>query len=331
MVVDAASISARVRAVINEPFYTIDGVVATPLEYSESLSNLSGCHLYLKCENLQTTGSFKIRGATSAILNLCAGDRRKGVITASSGNHGAATAMAAQAQGIPVSIYVPSSISSVKEEKITSLGARLIKVDGPGENAEREAARVARDQGLAYISPYNDVDVIAGQGTIAEEIQRELPGVDAVFVSVGGGGLISGIGAHLKTYKPQVEIVGCWPQNSPCLLECIKAGTVIEVSELETLSDGTAGGVEEGAVTLPLCKEVLSASIEVSEREIAEAMELVYRHHGYIIEGAAGVALAGLLKNPRQYAGKKVVIVLCGGNISEEKFDKAMTMLDTAQ
>jgi len=331
VVIDAVSINERILAVLDKSFYSPGGVVATPLIYSDYLSKHSGCNVYLKCENLQTTGSFKLRGATSAILNLSDNDRRKGVITASSGNHGAATASAAQAQGIPVSIYVPTSIKSVKEKKITDCGARLIKVDGAGENAEREAVKAASDEGLTYVSPYNHADVVAGQGTIATELLNDLPELDAVFISVGGGGLISGIGSGLKIRKPQVEVIGCWPENAPCMLECMKVDKIIDVPETDTLSDATAGGIEPGALTLPLCQEVISTTVTVSEYEIAQAMKLVHQHHGYTIEGAAGVALAGLLKNPREYAGKNVVIVLCGENIPQETFDFALDMLNTDQ
>ncbi len=327
--IDAANINERILALLNKPFYSTEGVVKTPLIFSEYLSEHTGCHVYLKCENLQKTGSFKLRGATSAILNLSDSDKSRGVITASSGNHGAATAAAAQAQAMPVSIYVPTSISSVKEKKITDRGARLIKIEGPGVNAELEAAKAAREEGLSYISPYNHAEVIAGQGTIADELLNDLPELDAVFVSVGGGGLISGIGSGLKIRKPQVEIVGCWPENSPCMLGCMKAGKVISVEESDTLSDSTAGDVEQGALTLPLCLEVILATVTVSEHEIAQAMKVIHQHHGYVVEGAAGVALAGLLKNPAQYGGKNVVIVLCGENISEEKFDVAMSMVNS--
>jgi threonine dehydratase len=328
VILDAASINKKIRTVLNKSFYSPGGVVKTPLIFSDYLSKHSGCNVYLKCENLQTTGSFKLRGATSAILNLSKRDKRKGVITASSGNHGAATAMAAQAQAMPVSIYVPTSISSIKEKKITDCGARLIKIEGAGENAEREAVKAARAEGLTYVSPYNHADVIAGQGTIADELLNDLPEIDAVFVSVGGGGLISGIGSGFKTHKPQVEIVGCWPVNAPCMLGCMKAGKIIEVAETDTLSDATAGGIEQEALTLPLCQEVISSTVTVSEYEIAQAMKLVHQHHGYVIEGAAGVALAGLLKEPQHYAGMNVVIVLCGQNISPEKFDFALSMPD---
>ncbi len=324
MDLDKSGMADKIAALLDGPFYSDTGVLKTPLEYSRALAGLSGCKVYLKCENLQTTGSFKIRGATSAVLKLSEADKVKGVITASSGNHGAATATAAKALGIPVTIYVPESISALKEEKITRSGATLIKVPGTGEIAEREAARVAREQGLTYISPYNHVDIIAGQGTIGEEILADLPDVDAIFASVGGGGLISGIGSRVLCSNPQVEIVGCWPEHAPAMLECMRAGKVIDVPEQATLSDGTAGGVDEDSLTLPLCKAVISSTVTVSESEIAHAMKLVHAHHGYIIEGAAGVALAGLLKNSERYQGKNVVIVLCGENVSEDTFKAAM-------
>jgi threonine dehydratase len=324
MTITIADISSKTGALLNQAFYSEGGVVKTPLLHSPALSELSGCNLYLKCENLQTTGSFKIRGATSAILNLPAGEKE--VVTASSGNHGAATATAAKAHGISVSIYVPEAINEVKENKIISAGATLVKIPGPGDNAEAEAARVAAERELSYISPYNHADIVAGQGTLGAEILDQLPEVNAIFASVGGGGLISGIGCHLHTHKPGTEIVGCWPGNSTAMLQCMRAGKVIEVSEENTLSDGTAGGVEQGSLTLNLCEDVISSTTTVSEWEIARAMALVHQHHDFIVEGAAGVALAGLLQNPDAYKGRNVVIVLCGQNIATEKFEFAMDL-----
>lgn len=328
MSVDKSTIAKKTAALFKAKIYSDNGVVKTPLLYSKALSELSKCNLYLKCENLQNTGSFKIRGATSAILNLSESDKAKGVITASSGNHGAATATAAKALGIPVTIYVPTSISAAKEKKIISCGATLIKVPGAGENAERQAARDAKEKDLTYISPYNDVDVMAGQGTIGNEILADLPEVDAIFVSVGGGGLVSGIGSRIKSSTSDVEIVGCWPENAPAMLECMKVGTIIGVQEKETLSDGTAGGIDDNALTLSICQDVISTTVTVTENEIANAMKLVYDHHHYIVEGAAGVALASLFKNASKYKNKNVVVILCGGNISKDKFNLAMDMAD---
>ncbi len=328
MSIDTTTISQKTTALLKMPFYSENGVVKTPLIFSKALSELSGSNVYLKCENLQTTGSFKIRGATSALLNLSDSDRAKGVLTASSGNHGAATAAAAKSLDIPVSIYVPSSISPMKEAKILKSGAELIKVDGQGENAEREAARVAKEDGLTFISPYNHADIVAGQGSIVKELLTDLPDVDAVFISVGGGGLISGIGSNMKTAKPETEIVGVWPAHADAMLECMKANEIVEIIEKDTLSDGTAGGIEAGSITLPLCQQVIDSKVLVSETEIAEAMKLLYREHDFVTEGAAGVALAGLLKDANKYQGKNVVIVLCGKNITEELFNLAMQMVE---
>ncbi|ELR65622.1 Threonine dehydratase [Photobacterium marinum] len=330
MKIDKSIVAQRTAALQEKQFYSDNGVVKTPLVYSKVLSELCRCNLYFKCENLQNTGSFKVRGATSAMLNLSESDKVKGVITASSGNHGAATAMAAKTLGIPVTIYVPTSISAAKEEKILSCGATLIKVPGVGDNAERQAAADAKEQGLTYISPYNDLNIMAGQGTLAPEILEDLPDVDAIFISVGGGGLISGIGSWMKTRgcdaNKNVDIVGCWPENAPAMLECMKAGRIIEVPEKETLSDGTAGGIEEGAITLSVCQDVISATTTVTETEIADAMKSVFEHHHYKVEGAAGVALAGLLKNTSKYKNKNVVVLLCGGNISEDKFNSIVNI-----
>lgn len=326
MSVSVIEVDQQIVALLDRPFYSESGVRKTPLLHSVQLSALSGCNVYLKCENLQTTGSFKIRGATSALLNLGSDDRLRGVITASSGNHGAATATAASAQNIPVSVFVPTSISITKEVKITDCGATLIKIDGGGENAEREAARVSKEKNLTYVSPYNHPDVIAGQGTIAHELLEQLPELDVVFASVGGGGLISGVGSHLQCRKPGVTVVGCWPANATSMLACIEAGKVVEVAETSTLSDGTAGGVDAGAITLPLCQAVITDTVTVTETEIASAMELIKRHHGFVIEGAAGVAVAGMLKERTKHQGDNVVVVLCGENISDQNFELAMQM-----
>ena len=177
------------------------------------------------------------------------------------------------------------------------------------------AARAAATQAdKVFISPYNDLEVVAGQGTIAVELERQQPAVDAIFVSVGGGGLIGGIGAYQKMVSPRTEIVGCWPENSRVLYESLKAGQIIDFPEQPTLSESTAGGLERDSVTLGICKQVIDRCVLVTEDEIAAAMRLVHSRRQWVIEGAAGVALAGFLKDPDKYHGKTVVVVICGGN-----------------
>ena len=168
---------------------------------------------------------------------------------------------------------------------------------------------------MTYISPYNDPDVIAGQGTVGLELEEQLPQLDAVLVALGGGGLISGLGGYLKAARAELEVVACSPERSPVMHASLEAGRIVEMESGATLSDGTAGGVELGAITFELCREIVDASFLVNERQIAEAVRLVVSRHHTLIEGAAGVAVAGYLANRERFAGMQVAIVLCGANI----------------
>jgi threonine dehydratase len=197
-------------------------------------------------------------------------------------------------------------------------------MDRPPLDVELEARRQAELHGKTYISPYNDIDVVAGQGTIGVELARQAPDLAAVFVSVGGGGLISGIGTALKRLSPHTRVVGVWPENSPCMLAAMKAGAIVDVEESPTLSDATAGAVEAGSVTFPICSEVIDDTLTVTETEIASAMRTVAQTDRWIIEGAAGVAVAGLLKSTAQYQGRKVAAIVCGRNIAFDKFLRAI-------
>ncbi len=295
-------------------------VAETPLDFSPGLSAATGCEVLLKCEHLQPTGSFKVRGSANKIRVLSEAARRAGVITASTGNHGLGVARAGARAGVAVTVYVGASTQPQKIAAIRALGGTVVTIDGPPLEAELQARQQAALQGKTYISPYNDLDVVAGQGTIGVELARQEPGLAAVFVSVGGGGLISGIGTALARLSPATRVIGVWPENSPCTLEALKAGAIVDTVEYPTLSDATAGAVESGAVTFPLCKEVIDATLTVSEAEIRAAMRSVAQLDRWMIEGAAGVAVAGLLKSAAEFAGKKVAAVICGRNISLDKF-----------
>lgn len=174
--------------------------------------------------------------------------------------------------------------------------------------------------GRVFISPYNDQTVIAGQGTIGLELFRQNKNLDAVFISVGGGGLISGIASYLKQKRPATQIIGCYPENAPIMHECIKAGKIIPVAEQPTLSDATAGNLEPGSITFPLCRDFIDHHVLVSEDEIKQALRLLADTERMIVEGAAGVALAAFLKMANSLKGKNVAIVLCGRNINFSKF-----------
>lgn len=300
-------------------------VPVTPLEHSAALSRLTGCEVFLKCEHLQRTGSFKFRGASNKLLRLSAAMRERGVITASSGNHGLGVALAARTLGIAVTVYVPANASVSKIEAIRMMGARLVQVPGDALAAEMAALQQAGLTGQAYVPPYNDMDVIAGQGTIAMEMLEQEEGFDAVFTSVGGGGLISGIGTTFKARSPQTEIVGCWPANAPSMHASLAAGEIIEIDERETISDGTAGGIEPGSITFHLCQQVVDDHVLVTEAEIRIAMKLLAESEHWMVEGAAGVAMAGMLRTAGRYRGRKVAIVLCGRNISLAKYLEVMS------
>ena len=309
----------------------------TPVEHSPILSQLTGADVWLKLENLQLTGSFKLRGAINKLLSLSQAERDAGVVTASTGNHGAGTAYAVQQLGCKGIVFVPQGASPAKVDNIRQFGAE-IRVHGiDSVETEIYARDYASQHDLTFISPYNDLDVMCGQGTIGVELARQVPNLDAVFVAVGGGGLMGGIAAYLKNLKFKIEnekleednfkfsilnspfIVGCQPVNSAVMAESVRAGRMLDLPSLPTISDGTAGGVELDTVTFPYCRDCVDAYALVTEDEIIAAMKLVIERHHTMIEGAAGVAVAALLKQGQTWRGKRVAVVLCGANISLSK------------
>jgi threonine dehydratase len=305
---EAIAAEKRIRPHIRETF----------LEYSPYYSSLAGAEIYFKLENLQFTGSFKVRGAMNKVLSLTAAERKRGVVTASTGNHGAATAFSLAKLAADGIVFVPDSASAVKVQAIERLGAEVRYYGDDSAVTEAYARRYARDRGLTYIPPYNDPQVIGGQGTIAVELSRQLERVDAVFVSLGGGGLISGIAGYLKSIHPDAAIIGCSPQNSQVMIQSVRAGEILDLPSLPTLSDGTAGGVEPGAITFDSCRDLVDAFEVVTEDEIRQSLKQFMQIHHMLIEGSAAVAIAACLKHGDRFAGKNVVVVLCGANISLE-------------
>lgn len=299
-------------------------VAVTPLERSALLSAQLGCEVLLKCDHMQPTGSFKLRGATNRILKLSAAEKRRGIVTSSSGNHGQATARAAALAGVNVTVYVSVTTSRLKMDAIKALGAELVVLQGSVLEAELTARRVAEDDGRVYVSPYNDVDVIAGQGTLGLELLQQEPELDAVFASVGCGGLIGGLGLAIKHLRPETAVIGVWPENAPAMLRSLQAGEIVDVEDVPTLSDGTAGAVEPGSLTFPICQQVIDDYITVTEEQIAGAMRRLAEAERWMVEGAAGVALAGLVKSKERFKGKKVAVVLCGRNIGIDTYLNAI-------
>ncbi len=296
----------RIRAHVRETF----------LEYSVPLSRETNAEVHLKCENLQYTGAFKIRGALNKLLSLSPDQQKKGVVTASSGNHGAAVACGLNKLSIQGKIFVPENASSTKIANIRNYNIPLEFHGTDCMQTELHAIEYAKQHDMIYLSPYNDLQVIGGQGTIGLELANQLKHIDAVLVPIGGGGLIVGIAGFLKTVSPTTKIIGCLPKNSPVMAESIKAGRIIEMETLATLSDATAGGIEPGAMTFELCQQLVDDYILVSEDEIKHAIITLINMQHLLIEGAAGVALGALIKNAHAFQGQNVVVVLSGANIS---------------
>ena len=296
----------------------------TPVDPSPELSRLGGTEVWLKMEHLQVTGSFKLRGAMNRLLTLGPDERGRGVVAASSGNHGMAVAWGTRALGAKATIFVPGNASPVKLQAMRDHGAEVRARGTDSGLSEIEARRYAGEERLAYVSPYNDPGVVAGQGTVGLEIGRQIDRPDAIFVALGGGGLISGIGLALAGLGRKVELVACSPANSAVMHHSLAAGRIVEMESLDTLSDGTAGAVEPGAITFDLCRRLVKDSVTVSEEEIRAAMRLVVERHHTLVEGAAAVAVAGYLKMKDRFRGRRVVIVLCGANISLERLRAAI-------
>ena len=296
----------------------------TELRRSEVFSAELSANIFFKLENLQTTGSFKLRGATNRLMTLQEEEKAKGCVTASSGNHAAATACAMQKLGLSGVIFVPEQTSSTKVDKIRSYGGDVRFFGTDGLDTEQYARQYAEDNGMFYVSPYNDEQVIAGQGTCGIEMLEQYPEIDTVLIAVGGGGLIGGVGSVLKAHNSDIKVYGCQPKASAVMALSIAEGELLDMPSEPTLSDGTAGGIEPGAITFALNQAAVDEFIIVSEKEITEAMRLYVNTEGHTIEGAAGVAVASLLAIKDEIIGRNVVVVICGGNIADDKIAAIM-------
>ena len=288
----------------------------TPLEHSPYLSNLASANVFLKLDNIQKTGSFKFRGAISKMTSMSDQEKSNGVVTASTGNHGAACSLAMSTLQIKGKIGVPENVHKNKVENILNLGGEVEYYGDDCIDAEERAQEISKTTGATYISPYNDEAIVCGQGTMGLEIWEDLKGVDAVFISVGGGGLISGVGGYLNSMNESIQVYGVSPEKSCVMYESLKAGKQLDLPSEPTLSDGTAGGVEFGSMTFEMCKEIIDDFSIVSEGEIAKGIQIGVEKHHQLIEGAAGTAIAGFMKQKDKFKDKTVVLVMCGGNIS---------------
>lgn len=308
----------------------------TELFVSQPMSERAGATVVIKAEHGQRTGSFKLRGALNAALGVDPRAARLGIVTASSGNHGIAVAAAATAAGVPCTVYLPTGASPAKVDAIRRRGAGIVTIDSADAyDAETRARAEAESSGSFYLSPYNDPAVVAGQGTVGVELLADLPLVgidrpDAVVVAVGGGGLISGIGTWLAEHAPDATLVGASPANDAAMVASVRAGAIVEAPASPTFSDGTAGGIEPGAITFELCRSLVDEWVTVSEAEIAAAVVDLIDDHHQLIEGAAGVALAAAAAWGRANPGSVVVAVTCGANIDAATLEHVLVAARTA-
>ncbi len=304
---------------------TPQGVWATPTLFSPQLSALTGGNVFFKCEHMQHGGSFKLRGALNKLLCVREANRNvREVVAASSGNHGIATSIAGRVANIDTTIYLPGKVAKTKLDTIEQLGGTPLLVEGDALQAELEARAYAEETGLTYISPYNDPEVIAGQGTIGLEILADCPDVDVILSAVGGGGLASGIGTAVKAVKPATQLIGIWPEVARSMYECLNRGEIVNVDESPTLSDGTAGGVEPGAITFSFLGRLLDEKRLISEAHIRSAMRWLFEVEHWVVEGAGALPVAALMETPQAFANKTVVLILCGKNVDSARFLQAI-------
>jgi len=296
----------------------------TTLRYSNFLSSLCQGTIYLKLENTQLSHSFKIRGAFNKMLGLTPEERQKGIITCSSGNHGLATAIAAKELGIAAKIVIPETTPRGKVDKIKKYNVDLL-LYGDYDEAEQKALEIAHKEGKTYVSGYNDPDIIAGQGTIGLEILEEFPEVEKVLVPVGGGGLISGIAIAIKNKNRAIEVIGAQSEASPVMYESLKAEKILKSEEVkiqDSIADGLSGGIEEESITFRITQKNVNKVILVKEETIKEAIRLLWEKDSQIVEGAGAVGPAVVIENKEQFKNKKTVIIISGGNINDELFNK---------
>ncbi len=304
--IEIARASARISNVVS----------STPLIKSKMLSK-GKTGVYFKMENLNPTGSFKIRGAANKILSMTDEERAKGVVTASTGNHGAGVGFMCHETGTKGTVFAPSDVSQAKYESMIAFGLDVIKTDGDPINGEIASRKYAAENDMSFISPYNDPQIIGGQGTIGFELYAEHQDLDAVFISLGGGGLMSGIAVAMANLSPKTKIIAVSPTNSNVMQQSVTAGKILDLPSKPTLSDGTAGGVEQGSITFDYCRDYVDEFIDVSEDELVKGLRLFIEDTNTIGEGAVGVAVAGYLKQRDRWKGKKTAIIACGGNIAK--------------
>jgi threonine dehydratase len=297
----------------------------TGVERARALES-DGGEVWLKLECHQVTGSFKARGALHRLSVLSDQERLQGVIGCSAGNHGLGVAMASEIHGVASTIFLPRSVDPARKRMLEDYSCSVHVIGDTYDDCEAKARQVAKETGRTFISPYNDPWVIAGQGTIGIELLEQVPHLDVVLVAVGGGGLVAGVAAYLKAVKPSIRVVGVSPANSAGMYDKVTGISSDFVAHLETLSDSTAGSVEEGALTIDMCKALVDQWILVEERDISAAMRYLFFEHRLVVEGAGALSVAAYLKERERLTDYTCALLMCGSNIDPTAFIRIVDM-----
>ena len=300
-----------------------DSIYLSPCACSEYFSQLTGNSVYLKLDNLQRTGAFKERGALNKLLTLTAEERSRGVIAASAGNHAQGVAYHAGRHGIRAEICMPLTTPLIKVSATKSYGAEVILHGANYDEACEEAVRRSQEFGMTFVHPFDDEVVIAGQGTMGLEILQQVPDVEAVIAPIGGGGLISGVACAIKETNPQVRVIGVQPARLPSMKVAIAEGKPVTLSPAATIADGIAVR-RAGEKTLPLIQKYVDDIVTVDEEEIANAILLLLEREKTLAEGAGAAATAALINRKTPFSGKKVAVLVCGGNIDVSLLSRIM-------
>ncbi|HVW70971.1 MAG TPA: pyridoxal-phosphate dependent enzyme [Steroidobacteraceae bacterium] len=295
-----------------------DKVHRTPVMTSETLDSLAGAQLYFKCENLQKTGAFKARGATNAVFALTAAEAAKGVATHSSGNHAAALARAAKLRGIPAHIVIPHNAPKAKLASVSRYGGRIIHCEPTLQARESTVAQVVAATGATLVHPYNDLRVMAGQGTTAIELLEDIPDLDLILCPVGGGGQLGGIAVAAKTLKPAIRVIGVEPAGADDAFRSFRSGTIEPMPHPNTIADGLRSTL--GAKPFAAIRRHVDDIVTVSEESIVASMRRIWEVLKIIVEPSGAVPYAAIASDKLAAQGKKVGVVLSGGNLDLDHY-----------
>lgn len=289
----------------------------TPVLTSRMLNELSGAELFFKCENLQKAGAFKARGASNAVFGLSDEQAAKGVATHSSGNHGTCLAYAAGRRGVPCTVVMPHTAPQAKKDAVRGYGARVVESEPSTSSREAVFAEVVAETGAEFVHPYNDPRVIAGQGTCSAELIEQVTDLDAVIAPIGGGGMVSGTCLTLSNLAPGIKIYAAEPEQADDAYRSFKAGHIIADDAPQTIADGLKVPLKD--LTWHFVSNHVTDILTASEEEIVDAMKLIWKRMKIVMEPSSAVPLATILKNPDVFAGKRVGVIITGGNVDLDK------------